>query len=200
MGGRRQRRTHLGRRRETGGAIFRITLPLARHQSTLRRSHEDEARIQHGLSAAWRSRSSWPARRRRRAVSRSPRVVFVCEHGAAKSVIAAAYFNKIAAERGLPDRAIYRGASPQAELSVSALKGLKEDGLTLPSDKPSPITAADVTAATHVFAIGCTLPAHAASSGKADSWDDVPENQGYAAQRDAIKKHVERLIDQLQKR
>ena len=129
-----------------------------------------------------------------------PRVVFVCEHGAAKSVIAAAYFNKIAAERGLPDRAIYRGASPQAELSVSALKGLKEDGLTLPSDKPSPITAADVTAATHVFAIGCTLPAHAASSGKADSWDDVPENQGYAAQRDAIKKHVERLIDQLQKR
>ena len=130
----------------------------------------------------------------------NPRVVFVCEHGAAKSVIAAAYFNKIAAERGLPDRATYRGASPQAELSVSALKGLKEDGLTLPSDKPSPITTADVTAATHIFAIGCTLPAHAASSGKADSWDDVPEDQGYPAQRDAIRKHVERLIDQLQKR
>src|SRR4051812_45866830 len=84
----------------------------------------------------------------------NPRVVFVCEHGAAKSVIAAAYFNKIAAERGLPDRAIYRGASPQAELSVSALKGLKEDGLTLPSDKPWPITNADVAAATHIFAIG----------------------------------------------
>jgi arsenate reductase (thioredoxin) len=129
-----------------------------------------------------------------------PKIVFVCEHGAAKSVIATVYFNKIAAERGLPDRAIYRGANPQAELSVSALKGLKEDGLTLPSDKPSPITNADVSAATHIFAIGCTLPAHAASSGKADSWDDVPEDQGYAAQRDAIKKHVERLIDQLQKR
>jgi arsenate reductase len=130
----------------------------------------------------------------------SPRIVFVCEHGAAKSVIATAYFNKIAAERGLPDRAIYRGANPQAELSVSALKGLKEDGLPLPSEKPSPISDADVTAATHVFAIGCTLPAHAASSGKAESWDDVPEDQGYAAQRDAIRQHVERLIDQLQKR
>jgi protein-tyrosine-phosphatase len=129
-----------------------------------------------------------------------PRVIFVCEHGAAKSVIATAYFNKMAAERGLPDRAIYRGASPQAELSVSALKGLKEDGLTLPSAKPAPITSADVATATHIFAIGCSLPAHAASSGKADSWDDVPEDQGYAAQRDAIKKHVERLIDQLQKR
>jgi hypothetical protein len=83
---------------------------------------------------------------------------------------------------------------------VSALKGLKEDGLTLPSAKPAPITADDVTTATHIFAIGCSLPAHAASSGKADSWDDVPEDQGYAAQRDAIKRHVERLINQLQKR
>jgi arsenate reductase (thioredoxin) len=132
--------------------------------------------------------------------SATPRVIFVCEHGAAKSVIATAYFNKIAAERGLPDRATYRGANPQAELSVSALKGLKEDGLTLPTAKPSPITAADVTAATHIFAIGCSLPSSATASGKADSWDDVPEDQGYAAQRDAIKRHVERLIDQIQKR
>ena len=130
----------------------------------------------------------------------NPKIVFVCEHGAAKSVIATAYFNKIAAERGLPDRATYRGANPQAELSVSALKGLKEDGLTLPTAKPSPITAADVTTATHIFAIGCSLPSSATGSGKADSWDDVPEDQGYAAQRDAIKRHVERLIDQLQKR
>ena len=130
----------------------------------------------------------------------NPTIVFVCEHGAAKSVIATAYFNKIAAERGLPDRATYRGANPQAELSVSALKGLKEDGLTLPTAKPSPITAADVTTATHIFAIGCSLPSSATGSGKADSWDDVPEDQGYAAQRDAIKRHVERLIDQLQKR
>lgn len=32
----------------------------------------------------------------------TPAVMFVCEHGAAKSVIATAYFNKLAAERGLP--------------------------------------------------------------------------------------------------
>ena len=128
------------------------------------------------------------------------KIVFVCEHGAAKSVIATAYFNKIAAERGLPVRATYRGANPQAELSESALKGLREDGLAMPTARPSPITTGDVTKATHIFAIGCSLPAHAASSGKAESWDDVPDDQGYAAQRDAIKKHVERLLDQLQKR
>ena len=129
------------------------------------------------------------------------RIVFVCEHGAAKSVIAAAYFNKLAAERGLRERAIYRGASPQAELSVATLKGLRDDGLTVPTSKPGPITSDDVTSATRIFAIGCTLPTHAASSGKAESWADVPEvSDGYAASRDVIKRHVERLIDQLQKR
>jgi arsenate reductase len=127
-----------------------------------------------------------------------PQVVFVCEHGAAKSVIAAAYFNKLAAERGLREHATYRGASPQDELSSATLKGLREDGLTLPTAKPAPITSADVTAATHIFAIGCSLPAHAVSSGKAENWTDVPEvSDGYAASRDAIKRHVERLIDQL---
>jgi len=123
------------------------------------------------------------------------RIVFVCEHGAAKSVIAAAYFNKIAAERGLRERAIYRGASPQPELSVATLNGLREDGVAVPGSKPGPITADDVSSATYIFAIGCSLPSHAASSGKADSWDDVPEvSNGYAASRDAIKRHVERLI------
>jgi protein-tyrosine-phosphatase len=45
---------------------------------------------------------------------RPPEIVFVCEHGAAKSVIAAAWFNRLATERGLLERAIYRGASRDA--------------------------------------------------------------------------------------
>lgn len=125
-------------------------------------------------------------------------IVFVCEHGAAKSVIATAYFNRLAAERGLSERAIYRGASPQDELSAAALKGLRDDGLALPTAKPTSITSGEVTAATHIFAIGCSLPAHAAASGKAEDWTDVPEvSDGYAASRDAIRRHVERLIEQL---
>jgi protein-tyrosine-phosphatase len=129
-----------------------------------------------------------------------PTVVFVCEHGAAKSLIATAYFNKIAAERGLSARAVYRGVNPQADLSVSALKGLRDDGLTVPDQKPSPITQADVDTATVMFAIGCTLPSNATRSGKTDTWDDVPEDRGYGATRDAIKGHVERLIDDLLKK
>jgi arsenate reductase len=130
---------------------------------------------------------------------RQPAVVFVCEHGAAKSVIATAYFNKLARERGLPYRATFRGTDPQAELSVSALKGLREDGIEIPSGKPTAISPADVEKATHVFAIGCTLPAAAKSSGKAGDWSDVPDGQGYPAMRDAIVRHVTALLDELQK-
>src|SRR5437763_16662418 len=111
----------------------------------------------------------------RAATTAEPTVVFVCEHGAAKSVIATTYFNKIAKERGLRARAEYRGVNPQAELSVSALKGLREDGLAVPDRKPSPISQTDVDAASVIFAIGCTLPSNATASGKAGSWDDVPE-------------------------
>jgi arsenate reductase (thioredoxin) len=132
-------------------------------------------------------------------VSSEPRVVFVCEHGAAKSVIATTYFNKIAVERGLRMRATYRGVNPQADLSATALKGLRDDGLSVPDQKPSAITQADVDAATVIFAIGCTLPANATASGKGESWDDVRDDRGYAATRDAIRTHVERLVDELLK-
>ena len=129
-----------------------------------------------------------------------PSIVFVCEHGAAKSVIATAYFNKLAAERGLPYRAQFRGTDPQAALSVRVVEGLRADGVAIPAGTPTAITDADVDAATHVFAIGCTLPAKALRSGKAGDWSDVPEvSDGYQASRDAIVKHVTALLEQLQR-
>jgi protein-tyrosine-phosphatase len=126
-----------------------------------------------------------------------PSIVFVCEHGAAKSVVATAYFNKLAAERGLPYRATFRGTTPQDELSVRAVEGLKADGLAIPSGKPAAISDADVTDATHIFAIGCTLPQNALRSGKAADWSDVPDDKGYGPMRDAIVRHVRQLLDEL---
>jgi arsenate reductase (thioredoxin) len=131
------------------------------------------------------------------AATSRPAVVFVCEHGAAKSVIATAYFNKLAAERGLPFRATFRGTAPQEELSVRAVAGLKADGLSIPSGKPTAISDDDISGATHMFAIGCTLPDKARASGKVADWSDVPDDQGYGRMRDAIVRHVNTLLDQL---
>lgn len=132
--------------------------------------------------------------------SPSPSVVFVCEHGAAKSLLATAYFNKLAADRGLPYRATFRGTAPQEGLSPRVVEGLKGDGVPVPSGKPTALGADDIGRATHIFAIGCTLPAAAVSSGKADDWSDVPDDQGYPAMRDAIVRHVRSLLDSLAER
>jgi arsenate reductase len=125
-------------------------------------------------------------------------IVFVCEHGAAKSVVATAYFNKLAAERGLPYRATFRGTTPQDNLSVRAVEGLKADGVAIPNGKPAAIGDQDIADATHIFAIGCTLPEAAQRSGKTADWSDVPDDQGYAPMRDAIVRHVKQLLDELQ--
>src|SRR5215210_138109 len=77
-------------------------------------------------------------------------VLFICEHGSAKSVVAAAHFNRIAASRGLPVRAMARGTAPEAEMAPAAVKGLLRDGLK--PDDPAPIHLAqsDLDAAARV--------------------------------------------------
>jgi arsenate reductase (thioredoxin) len=125
-------------------------------------------------------------------------VVFVCEHGAAKSVVASEYFNKLAAERGLAVRAVARGADPQADLSVSAVKGLKEDGMQPSLAAPRPLTASDLRGSARVVAFDCEQPAMKALRGMDACWDDVPATgDGYAHARDRIRAHVEAMVEQM---
>jgi arsenate reductase len=125
-------------------------------------------------------------------------VVFVCEHGAAKSVVAAQYFNKLAAERGLAIRSIARGAVPQAELSVSAVKGLKEDGLPPAAGAPRPLTADEVRSSARVIAFDCEQPTMQALRGMDACWDDVPATgDDYARARDRIRTHVAEMVEQI---
>jgi protein-tyrosine-phosphatase len=125
-------------------------------------------------------------------------VVFVCEHGAAKSVIASEYFNKLATERGLAVRAIARGADPQADLSVSAVKGLKADGLPPTLQAPRPLTAPEVRSSGQIVAFDCEQPTMKALKSLDTCWDDVPTvSDDYARARDAIRAHVATMIDQL---
>jgi len=127
-----------------------------------------------------------------------PEVVFVCEHGAAKSVVAAQYFNKLSSERGLAVRAIARGAEPQAALSVSAVKGLKEDGLPPDPGAPRPLTASDVRSSARVIAFDCEQPAMKALRGMDACWDDVPATgDDYARARDRIRAHVEAMVEEM---
>src|SRR5215469_4641202 len=85
------------------------------------------------------------------AKSSAPTVVFICEHGAAKSVIAAAYFNKLAAERHLNFHAIARGLSPQPDLSSAAVAGLERDAVPFSKEKPRLFSPEEVQTAVRVI-------------------------------------------------
>ena len=67
-----------------------------------------------------------------------PRVLFVCLHGAAKSVVAAAHFRALAEAQGLELAAVAAGTEPDPELTPAAVKGLAGDRPDSRARPPAP--------------------------------------------------------------
>ena len=125
-------------------------------------------------------------------------IIFVCEHGAALSVVSAAYFNKLAQERHLNLHAIARGVEPQKELSVSALQGLNSDGVFFETTRPQRLSIKDSKNARRVVSF-TSLPPQYYTVTLVETWADVPPTAaGYARARDAILVHLRELIQQLE--
>ena len=124
-----------------------------------------------------------------------PRVLFVCLHGAAKSVVGAAHFRRLAAARGLAIDAAAAGTEPDAELGPAAVKGLAAEGLRPAPGRPRPVTLYDLQSATRVVSFGCDVAP--AKGQKVDQWDVPNVGDGYAAARDRIVANVERLVAEL---
>jgi len=124
-------------------------------------------------------------------------IVFVCEHGAAKSVLAAAYFNKLAHERGIRMRAVARGTHPDLELSQKTITGLFEDGLA-PSDAiPKKLSSADMQTAQRIITF-CELPTEYQQKIPVEPWDDVPPvSENYQTARNVILERLNRLIAEM---
>jgi protein-tyrosine-phosphatase len=123
------------------------------------------------------------------------RVLFVCLHGAAKSVVAAAHFRRLAAARGLTIEAVAAGTEPDAELTPAAVKGLAGEGLPPRPPRPRPVTLYDLDSAARVVSFGCDLAP--AKGQRIDQWDVPAISDGYDAARDRIVRNVERLVAEL---
>ena len=126
-----------------------------------------------------------------------PKVVFVCEHGAAKSVIAAKELEKLARERGIQVQAVARGTSPEPEIGASVRQGLKAEGIEVGNMTPVKVKPEDLRNATLVVSFGPDLSA-LSSKVKPQDWSATPAvGENYQAARDYIVKRVEALLDQL---
>jgi arsenate reductase len=131
------------------------------------------------------------------AVARGRAVLFVCEHGSAKSVIAAAHFERIAAAVGLDMHAISRGTDPDATFPPNAIDGLARDGLRPLDDAPTLLTTEELNRAMRVVTF-CTLPATYSYHGPLERWEDIPAvSDDYDTARRAIVRRIETLVEKL---
>jgi protein-tyrosine-phosphatase len=124
-------------------------------------------------------------------------VLFVCLHGAAKSVLAAADFQRMAAERGLDIPAASAGTEPDPAIAPGVLRALLAEGVDLRGQAPRRLTRDEVARAARVVAFGCDL-GDAVSAGTAvEQWADVPAvSDDLPAARAVIRRHLERLVDE----
>lgn len=130
-------------------------------------------------------------------------VLFVCKHGNVKSLMAASYFNRLAAERGLPHRAAARGSDVDTpEVPIAIAGKLAEEGFDVSAFRAAPATTAEMQAAKRIVLIETSLHgASDAADAKVERWDDVPPaSVHYPAASAALKAHVEKLLDQLANR
>jgi arsenate reductase len=126
-------------------------------------------------------------------------VVFVCEHGTVKSVIAAELFNRLAAERKVALHAVSRGVTPDDGIPPGVARNLADDGFDVRTFRPTPLREEDVKNAARVIAIGAESPLLATA--QPIRWDDIPPaSTDYAASRDAMRERMGALIDGLAKK
>jgi len=127
-----------------------------------------------------------------------PKIVFVCEHGAAKSVIAAKELEKLARERGISIQAVSRGTTPDPEIPLLVRAGLKADGIEIGTMKPVQVKAEDLQDAARVISFGPDLSAVAGQKLKVEDWGATPDVSGnFSAARDYIVKRLQTLLDQI---
>jgi arsenate reductase (thioredoxin) len=124
-------------------------------------------------------------------------IVFVCEHGAALSVVSAAYFNKLARGQHLDLHAVARGTDPQHDLAISARDGLNADGVPFDRRRPQKLSPREAAQARRIITF-VSLPAEYSALAPVETWNDVPPTgEGYGPARDAIVAHLRKLIREM---
>lgn len=126
-----------------------------------------------------------------------PAIVFVCEHGSVKSLIASRWFERMAAQRGLSAHSVSRGITPDAEVPPPIRERLRGDGFDVGGFTPRALQPADLEGVARLVVIGVEPPAWAARPGLVvEAWDGVPPaSEQYEAARDVMKRRIDTLLD-----
>jgi hypothetical protein len=125
-------------------------------------------------------------------------VVFVCEHGSVKSLVAMEYFNRRSQERGLRYRAVARGTAPEPAVPAAVRKGLHADGFDISGFAPRLLSASDVDGVALVVSFDEDITKTVGGRARHLKWDNLPGVlANYPRGRDAIVSQVDALIEAL---
>ncbi len=129
----------------------------------------------------------------------SQTVVFVCEHGTVKSVLALAWFRKYAAERGIKVRAVSRGTALDPAIPAPVAAGMQRDGISPGSYTPTLFSDADIMSAALVVSFdNAAAQSRAEGRTRTIQWDRLPAvSADYRVASDSIRARVKRLVDSL---
>ena len=131
-------------------------------------------------------------------MAQTKKIIFVCEHGAGKSVVAASYFNKLAKERNLVYVAECRGTNPDSIVSLKTQEGLTKDNVYDANTKPTKLQISDTTNAERII-LFTTAPPGLNTKVKIENWSDVENvDAEYQERRDAIIQKINTLLDTLE--
>jgi arsenate reductase (thioredoxin) len=131
-------------------------------------------------------------------------VVFVCQHGAAKSVLAAALLERLAAEHGISLRALARGTEPEPEpepqpqVAPAVAAGLLAERIDVRAWQPRPLTPGDLAQAWRVVSFGPDLSDLLPAGTLVQVWSDVPAvADGFQAAQAVIAVRLSALLEDL---
>lgn len=128
-------------------------------------------------------------------------ILFVCPHNAAKSVLAVAYFERLAQQHRLDISGNSGGTEPDPAVAPAVTALLQGEGVDVSGYKPRSLTQADIDAAFHVVSFNSPLDQFDLSNVTVEYWNDVPAaSVNLPASRDAIAAHVERLITEFRQK
>ncbi len=129
---------------------------------------------------------------------KQPTVLFICPHGAAKSVLASAYFQELAKERGLRVRVDAAGVEPQEAVSTVVKEHLERNGYTVPVTKPRAVTKEELDQADVVISLGCDVSRLPVTPRTLRKWDEVPgPSEDFKGADEAIRNRVMALVEEL---
>lgn len=128
----------------------------------------------------------------------SETILFMCPHGAAKSVMARTYFQKLADQKGLNFFSSAAGPFPDDVTNPVIVKLLQNEGYDISDHKPRKVTADDINQALTVISIGCKIVDLPQTNKGIENWNVPMVSEDPEGSWQQIKQRVERLVSELE--